>query len=43
MRSYTDFFGVGPLGLMLIENLMDTVYIESSEHGTTLVMSKNRK
>lgn len=30
-------------GLMLIENLMDTVYIESSEHGTTLVMSKNRK
>ena len=29
-------------GLMLIENLMDTVYIESSEHGTTLVMSKNR-
>lgn len=30
-------------GLMLIENLMDTVYIETSEHGTTLVMSKNRK
>jgi len=30
-------------GLMLIENLMDNVYIESSEHGTTLVMSKNRK
>lgn len=29
-------------GLMLIENLMDNVYIESSEHGTTLVMSKNR-
>lgn len=29
-------------GLMLIENLMDTVHIESSEHGTTLVMSKNR-
>jgi anti-sigma regulatory factor (Ser/Thr protein kinase) len=29
-------------GLMLIENLMDTVYIESTEHGTTLVMSKNR-
>lgn len=29
-------------GLMLIENLMDQVYIESSEHGTTLVMSKNR-
>jgi len=29
-------------GLMLIEKLMDTVYIESNEHGTTLVMSKNR-
>lgn len=29
-------------GLMLIENLMDNVYIESNEHGTTLVMSKNR-
>lgn len=29
-------------GLMLIEQLMDTVYIESNEHGTTLVMSKNR-
>lgn len=30
-------------GLMLIENLMDTVYIESNANGTTLVMSKNRK
>lgn len=29
-------------GLMLIEKLMDTVYVESNEHGTTLVMSKNR-
>jgi serine/threonine-protein kinase RsbW len=29
-------------GLTLIEKLMDTVYIESNEHGTTLVMSKNR-
>jgi serine/threonine-protein kinase RsbW len=29
-------------GLMLIENLMDTVYIESNTNGTTLVMSKNR-
>ena len=29
-------------GLMLIESLMDKVYIESNEHGTTLVMSKNR-
>lgn len=29
-------------GLMLIENLMDTVYIESNDNGTTLVMSKNR-
>ncbi len=29
-------------GLMLIEKLMDQVYIETSEHGTTLVMSKNR-
>lgn len=29
-------------GLMLIENLMDTVYIESNPNGTTLVMSKNR-
>ena len=29
-------------GLMLIENLMDTVYIESDSSGTTLVMSKNR-
>lgn len=29
-------------GLMLIENLMDQVYIETNENGTTLVMSKFR-
>ncbi len=29
-------------GLMLIENLMDTVFIETNPDGTTLVMSKNR-
>lgn len=30
-------------GLMLIENLMDNVSIQSTEQGTTLIMSKNRK
>lgn len=30
-------------GLMLIENLMDDVQIQSNQEGTTLVMSKNRK
>lgn len=30
-------------GLMLIENLMDEVAIHSTQQGTTLMMSKNRK